>query len=269
MGSTPRMGRRDVLRLAALWAAALLGAVRGVPARADEAPIVAAAASLRFALDAIAERYAAETGKRVRITYGATRSLVHQIENDAPFQLFLAADDASVKRLAGEGRTDGPVRVFAHGRLALVAFKGSPVAVDGELKGFKKALSAGRVQHVAIANPEVAPYGAAAREALLKAGLWAQVEPRLVLGENVGQAAQFATTGAAEAGIIANSLAVSADIGPKLTAALVPETWHMPINHGMALLNGAGPTARAFAAYMRGEAARAILERNGFSVPAP
>jgi molybdate transport system substrate-binding protein len=120
-----------------------------------------------------------------------------------------------------------------------------------------------------VANPEVAPYGRAARQALQTAGLWDKIEARLVLGENVGQAAQFATTGAAEAGIIANSLAVASDIAPKVTAALIPAAWHRPIDHGMALLQGAGDTARAFAAFVRGPEARAILERNGFSVPAP
>ncbi len=250
----------------AAFACCLASAV-APPVRADAAPVVAAAASLRYALDEIAARFETETGQTVRLTYGSTGSLVHQIENGAPFQLFLAADDASVKRLADEGRTDGTPSVFAHGRISLVAPKGSPVAVDGELKGLRQALAAGTVQHFAIANPEVAPYGRAAREALQSAELWRSIEPRLVLGENVGQATQFATTGAAEAGIIANSLAVSGDVASKVMSALIPEAWHQPINHGMALLKGAGATARAFAAFVRGKEARAILERNGFSAP--
>lgn len=234
---------------------------------AAEAPTVAAAASLRYALDEIAERFAAATGKHVRITYGATGNLVHQIEAGAPFRVLLAADEASVKRLAEKGLTDGPPVVFAQGRISLVAPKGSPVAVDGELEGLKAALAAGKVAHFAIANPEVAPYGAAAREALMKAGLWSEIEPRLVLGENVGQAAQFATTGAAQAGIIAHSLAVAPDVAPKIIAALIPADRHQPIKHGMAVIKGAEPAARAFAAFVRGKEAAAILERNGFSVP--
>jgi molybdate transport system substrate-binding protein len=260
---------RVVLARLACCALALLGGIAASPARADEAPIVAAAASLRYALDEIAARFEKQTGQAVRITYGATGSLVHQIEKGAPFELLLAADDRSVKKAAGEGRTDGPPTIFAQGRISLVAPKGSPVTVDGEIKGLGQALAAGKVQHFAIANPEVAPYGQAAREALQKAGLWGEIEPRLVLGENVGQAAQFATTGAAEAGIIAHSLAVSGEVAPKITAALIPEAWHQPILHGMALHKGAGKVARGFATFVRGPDARAILERNGFSVPAP
>jgi molybdate transport system substrate-binding protein len=255
------------LALAAL--AVCLGSAVAPRVRADDAPVIAAAASLRYALDEIAARFQQETGQDVRLTYGATGSLVHQIENGAPFELLLAADEASVKRLAEKGRTEGAPSIFARGRISLVAPKGSPVAVDGELKGLGAALAAGKVQHFAIANPDTAPYGRAAREALQKAGLWSDVEPLLVLGENVGQAAQFATTGAAEAGIVAHSLVVAPDVAAKITAAQIPETWHQPINHGMALLKGAGPAARAFAAFVRNEESRAVLERNGFSVPTP
>jgi len=263
-----RAPRRVLARLV-FCVLAGLGGIAAPPAQAAQPPIVAAAASLRYALDEIAVRFEQETGKSIRLAFGATGSLVHQIEAGAPFELFLAADDASVKRLAAKGRTDGPPSVFAQGRIVLVAPKGSPVVVDGTLEGLRAALAAGAVKHFAIANPEVAPYGLAARQALQTARLWDAIAPRLVLGENVGQAAQFATTGAAEAGIIANSLAVSSGIAPKITAALIPAAWHQPIDHGMALLQGAGDTARAFAAFIRGAEARAILERNGFSVPSP
>jgi molybdate transport system substrate-binding protein len=260
---------RRVLARLVFCVLAGFGGVAGPAAQAAEPPIVAAAASLRYALDEIAMRFEQATGQRVRLAFGATGSLVHQIEAGAPFELFLAADDASVQRLAEKGRTEGPPSIFAQGRIVLIAPKGSPVAVDGALEGLRAALAADAVKHFAIANPEVAPYGRAARQALQTAKLWDEIAPRLVLGENVGQAAQFATTGAAEAGINANSLAVASDIAPKIDAALIPAAWHQPIDHGMALLQGAGATARAFAAFVRGPEARAILERNGFSVPAP
>jgi molybdate transport system substrate-binding protein len=266
MWSKRHVPRRAVLRLSLICALVLWG-LASPPARAEEPPSVAAAASLRYALDEIAALFERETGRRVRLTYGATGNLVSQIENGAPFELLLAADEKSVKRLAEQGRTDGAPSIYARGRISLVAPKGSPVAVDGELKGLREALAAGKVKHFAIANPELAPYGRAAREALTRAGLWSEIEPRLVLGENIGQAAQFATTGAAEAGIIAHSLTVSSEVAPAITAALIPEAAHQPIEHGMALLKGAGETARAFAAFVRGSQARTILERNGFSVP--
>ncbi len=252
-----------------LLAGLALAACPAVPSHAEDGPAVAAAASLRYALDEIAAQYEKKTGQKPRITYGATGNLVQQIEKGAPFQVLFAADDASVKKLAAEALTEGAPSIFAHGQLSIVAPKGSPVAVDGELKGLGEALAAGKVAHVAIANPDVAPYGRAARAALQKAGLWDKLAGKIVLGENVGQAAQFATTGAAEAGIIAQSLAVSAEMAPKITAAVIPKSWHEPIDHGMALIRGAGEPARAFAAYVRSSEGRAVLERSGFSVPGP
>ncbi len=96
--------------------------------------------------------------------------------------------------------------------MSVAAPKGSVVAVDADLKGLKEALAAGKVKHVAIANPETAPYGRAAQESLKKAGLWERVQPLLVIGENIGQAATFVSTGAAEVGFIAKSLAISKEI---------------------------------------------------------
>ncbi len=116
--------------------------------------------------------------------------------------------------------------VFARGELSVAAPKGSPVAVDADLKGLKAALAAGKVKHVAIANPETAPYGRAAQETLTKAGLWEQVQPLLVIGENIGQTATFVSTGAAEVGFIAKSLAISKEIAPKIDSAVVPGAWH-------------------------------------------
>ena len=241
----------------------------GVPAVAEAtgAPTVAAAASLRYALDEIAKRFEKETGKSVKITYGPTGSLVHQIEAGAPFQALFAADDESVKKLAKAGKTEGDPIVFARGELSVAAPKGSPVAIDADLKGLKAALAAGKVKHVAIANPETAPYGRAAQETLTKAGLWEQVQPLLVIGENIGQTATFVSTGAAEVGFIAKSLAISKEIAPKIDAAVVPDAWHQPIEHGMAVIKDASGDAKAFADFVRGPKGREVLEASGFAVP--
>jgi molybdate transport system substrate-binding protein len=241
----------------------------GAPAVAEAtgSPTVAAAASLRYALDEIAKRFEKETGKSVKITFGATGSLVHQIEAGAPFQALFAADDASVKKLAKAGKTEGDPIVFARGELSIAGPKGSPVAIDADLEGLKAALAAGKVKHVAIANPETAPYGRAAQETLTKAGLWDQVQPLLVIGENIGQTATFVSTGAAEVGFIAKSLAVSKEIAPKIDSAVVPDSWHQSINHGMAVIKGASADAKAFADFVRGPQGREVLEASGFSVP--
>jgi molybdate transport system substrate-binding protein len=255
-----RLSRRTLLAVLAL----ALAGVAALPVRAEEGPPVAAAASLRYALEEIGAAYEKKSGIKPRFTFGATGDLVQQIEKGAPFQLLLAADTKSVKKLASAGLTEGEPSVFAHGQLSLVAPKGSPVKVDSELKGLTEALEAGKVNHFAIANPETAPYGRAAREALQKAGLWEKVQPLLVQGENVGQAAQFTTTGAAEAGMVAQSLAVAGDLAAKVDAVVLPEDMHAPIDHGMAVIKGAGDSAKAFAAFVKGSEASDILKKNGF-----
>jgi molybdate transport system substrate-binding protein len=254
------------------WGFALVaGLVLALPlhARAEEGPAVAAAASLRPALDEIAAQYEKKAGVKPRITYGATGNLVEQIEKAAPFQILFAADDESVKKLAKEGLTEGEPKIFARGQAALVAPKDTKLLIDPNLMGLTQAINTGKVTHFSIANPETAPYGRAAREVLQKLKLWDALSDKLVTGENVGQAAQFITTGAADAGIIALSLAISPEMEPKVKFAVLPEAWHEPIDHGMALLKGAGAAARAFADYATGPDGRAVLERSGFSVPGP
>jgi molybdate transport system substrate-binding protein len=262
------LARRVVLGAGTLALALSLAAWGPVGrVHAEEGPVIAAAASLRGAVDEIAELFAKKTGSKVRLSYGATGNLVRQIEEGAPFELFLAADQASVAKLVAGGKTDGEGSLLVRGRLVIAAPKGSPVSVDGNLEGLKAALKAGTVRHISIANPELAPYGRAAREALQHAGLWTDAEKLLVLGENVGQAAQFITTGAAEAGLVAQSVTVAPEFAAAATTAVVPEGWFKPIEQGMVLLKGAGDVARAFHAYLKEAEARAVFEKNGFTVP--
>jgi molybdate transport system substrate-binding protein len=131
----------------------------------------------------------------------------------------------------------------------------------------KAAVADGRVKRFAIANPEHAPYGRAAREALQRAGVWEAIAPRLVLGENVSQAAQFATSGAAQGGIFAYSLALSPAITAKGSVVPLPAQSHAPLHQRMVLLKGAGATAQAFYAYLQQPAARALLRKHGFLLP--
>jgi molybdate transport system substrate-binding protein len=258
---------RSFVRSCIGLAAGLLLALSALQARAEEGPAVAAAASLRPALDEIAAQYEKKTGIKPRITYGATGNLVQQIEKSAPFQILFAADEDSVKKLAKEGLTEGEPKIFARGQVVLVAPIGSPVIVDPTFAGLRQAVNTGKLAHFAIANPDVAPYGRAAREVLQKMKLWDDLAGKIVQGENIGQAAQFTTTGAAEAGIIALSLAISPEMMPKIKFAIIPESWHAPIDHGMALIKGASEGARSFAAYVTGPEGGAIFGRNGFAVP--
>lgn len=259
-----RTRRTAIVILFALLAATGIGAERTLAAGP---PVIAAAASLRDALEQISPLFEKKSGEKVTFTFGATGNLLRQIEEGAPFELFLAADEKSVAKLAEGGKTDGPTSILVRGRLAFAVPKTSPVAVDGKLEGLKKALAEGKVLHFAIANPELAPYGKAAREALQHAGLWADVEKLLVQGENIAQAAQYIASGAAEAGLVAQSLTIAPDFASKTNVAVVPEDWHAPVNQGMAVLKNAGPVARAFAAFLKEPEARAVFEKYGFTVP--
>lgn len=231
------------------------------------APRIAAASDLKFALEEIARTYQQDTGRTLKLSFGSSGIFTTQIRNGAPFELFLSADEDYVQQLAQAGLTrDGGV-LYAIGRIVLIAPAGSPLAVDAQLKGLAARLNTGQLGRFAIANPTHAPYGRRAEEALRHAGLWDALQSKLVLGENVSQAAQFATSGGAEGGIVALSLAKS----PQMTAigryALIPAAWHSPLKQRMVLLKHASPEAQAFYRYLQQAPARAVMRRYGFTLP--
>ena len=238
-----------------------------VVSNAQDAPPIAAASDLKFALDEIAAAYTTETRGSVKITYGSSGNFRQQIAQGAPFQLFLSADDSYVMALANDGKTLDTGAPYAIGRIVFFAPHGSLLKPDAALKSLAEGLAQGQVQKFAIANPEHAPYGRAAREALVKAGLWEGIQPKLVLGENVSQAAQFATTGGIQGGIFAYSLALSPAVSAKGTYALIPEAAHQPLKQRMVLLKNAGPEAQRFYRYLQQASARAIFKRYGFVLP--
>jgi len=237
------------------------------PARAAETPNIAAASDLKFALEEIATAFTRATGEKLALTFGSSGNFARQIRQGAPFAMFLSADEALVEGLARDGVTKGSGDLYAIGRVVYFAPTGSQLVPDPDLASLKRALLAGRLARFAIANPEHAPYGRAAKEALLNAGIWEAVEPRLVFGENVSQAAQFATTGGADGGIFAYSLALSPAVGTKGTYVLIPESAHKPLRQRMVLLKGAGPVAERFYAFVKEAEARAIFDRYGFTLP--
>jgi len=238
-----------------------------MPAAAAEAPLVAAASDLRFALDEVAARFTRETGETVRIVYGSSGNFRQQIAAGAPFEIFLSADEAMIVALAREGHCLDEGVLYGRGRIALVLPPGSPLKPDPTLADVKAAVADGRLKKFAIANPEHAPYGRAAQQALAAAGAWDAIRPRLVLGENVAQAAQFALTGSAQGGIVALSLAQVPEVLGRGTYVVIPEGMHAPLNQRMALTRRAQRTARALYGYLQQPAARAILARYGFVLP--
>ncbi|MFN4057892.1 MAG: molybdate ABC transporter substrate-binding protein [Roseinatronobacter sp.] len=239
------------------------------PVQAQEqsyVPVIAAASDLQFVLEEIATAFAAETGQRVRLSLGSTGNFARQIREGAPFDIFMAADEQFVLDLHADGFTQDTGTLYGLGRIVLMAPHGA-LAVDPALDGLREALAQGQITRFAIANPEHAPYGLRAREALVTAGLWDQVRPHLVLGANVSQAAAFAMSGNAEGGIIALSLALAPQLDGRGDFALIPEQWHSPLRQSMVLLPGAGPVAEAFYDYLQQPAARATFARFGFTLP--
>ena len=236
-------------------------------ALAQTGPTIAAASDLKFALDEIAATFQRQTGKSVRITYGSSGNFYQQISQDAPFEIFLSADENFVFKLADKNLTADRGALYAIGRIVLFAPKNSALKVDDQMADLRRALTDGRLKKFAIAHPAHAPYGRAAMDALRRADIWRQIEPKLVLGENVSQAAQFALSGSTEGGIFAYSLALAPVIGNAGNYVLIPESMHAPLRQRMVLTKKAGDTAREFYAYLQAAAARDVFKRYGFVLP--
>jgi molybdate transport system substrate-binding protein len=236
-------------------------------ARAADVPNVAAAADLKFALTEIVEAHARAGGGRVSLSFGSSGVFRRQIAQGAPFELFLSADEAYVDALIAEGRVEGPGALYAIGRIALYIPNGSPVKADNKLRDLAAAARDGRLKRLAIANPEHAPYGRAAREALQHVGAWETVADKLVLGENAAQAARFAVSGSAQAAILPLSLVRADELASKGGFVTLPETWHTPLRQRMALVKSAGEPARRFHAFLQSPEARAIFVKHGFVLP--
>jgi molybdate transport system substrate-binding protein len=202
------------------------------------------------------------------MTAGASGHLAQQIGQGLPVDLFLSADEDFAKRLADSGWAGDPGVVYASGRLALVVAAGTAIPVDGGLRGLRSAWPQAR--KFAIANPLLAPYGVAAEQALRSVALWESVQPKLVLGANVAQAAQFVATGSAQAGLTALSLLVGRAAG---TAPVwggyveVDAGLYRPLRQRMVLRRNAPQAAVALYAWLQTAAARALFRQHGFGLP--
>lgn len=238
-------------------------------AAAPAAISIAAAADLRYALEELVRAFKVDQPDAVvSISYGSSGSYYAQLLNGAPFDIFLSADVAYPRELARRGLTaaDGEF-VYAEGRIAVWAATSLPLDV-GAL-GFT-VLTHDAVRRVAIANPEHAPYGRAAQAAMRSVGIFDAVAPKLVYGENVSQTLQFVQSGAADAGIVALSLAVAPALASAGRYWVIPADLHPRIEQGGTIMRTAAnpQLADAFRRFMLGDEARAVLTRYGFSLPA-
>lgn len=253
-----------VIRLALAFALAVAGAAASVHA-ADEPPLVFAAASLKDALDEVADRYRAETGRDVVLSYAGTPALARQIENGAPADLFVSADREWMDHLADRDLIRPATRRDLLGnRLVLVAPAGTDIAAGpDDLSAVRAALGAdGRL---AIAETESVPAGRYARAALENSGLWKVVSDRLAAAENVRAALAFVARGEAPLGVVYRTDA-AAEPRVKVLATFAEDS-HPPIVYPAALLSASSRSgAVAFLAFLGSESAETIFRRHGFAI---
>lgn len=229
---------------------------------AEEKPLtIAAAADLSFALKEISQKFERDTGIKVALSFGSTGMLARQIENGAPFDVFFAASEKYIDELKDKGLIiPNTKELYAQGRIVLALNKISGI----KAKKLEDLISP-FIKKIAIANPDHAPYGIAAMEALKKLNLWDALKPKLVYGENIRQALQYIQTGNAQAGIIALSVVDA----PEITWTLIDHNIHNSINQAVAVIKTtkAEKEAREFIDYVNGPHSRPIMKKYGFLLP--
>jgi molybdate transport system substrate-binding protein len=223
--------------------------------------VVAAAADLNFAFKDIAQLFEQQTDHRVVLVFGSTGHLTQQIENGAPFDLIASANEHYIVRLAEQGLVvEDTIQLYAQGFIVLAANRDSGVRAN-----VLEDLLSDQIQNIAIANPDHAPYGLAARQALESANLWEPLQHKLVLAENVRQALQYVQSGDAEAGLLALSIASV----PEITWLMVDAELYEPLYQALAVTTSSKrpDIARQFAAFVVSETGRQILYSYGFRFP--
>ena len=250
------------MHVMSLWAAGfgLWAAAAAVQAQAPApAPLMVFAASdLGPAFAQIVPQFERTTRSEVTLVLGSTGMLAQQIRNGAPADVFFAANESFIAGLASENLTLRQTHaIYARGRIATVALRSAGMRIND-----LKDLADGRIKRIAIANPQHAPYGLAAKQALEAAGLWAALEPKLVFGENVQQAMQFVRSGSAEAGIVARSVADTPDVQWKL----VDDRLHRPLAQLAAVISRTKQPAAAmsFIEFVNGTQGRFVMRQFGF-----
>jgi molybdate transport system substrate-binding protein len=222
---------------------------------------VSAASDLTPAFQELGKIFEQTNGTRVVFNFGSTGQLAQQIEQGAPVDLFAAANASFIDELEQKGLIISETKAaYAQGRLTIWIRKDSPLRIDRV-----EDLAAPEVKRVAIATPEHAPYGKAAKEALGRAGVWDAVSSKLVFGENISQTLQFAESGNVDAAIVALSLSINS--GGKWK--LIPTELHNPLTQTLAVIRGAKneAAARKFAVFINAPEGRQVMRRYGFVLP--
>jgi molybdate transport system substrate-binding protein len=234
-------------------------------ASADEIAI-AAASDLNFAFKDLVAEYEKQTGNGVKLTLGSSGNFYAQIQNGAPFDLYFSADIGYPRKLEEAGLTlSGSLYRYAIGRIVMWAGNESHLNVAKGLETLRDPA----VKKIAIANPKHAPYGRAAVAAMEHTGVYEAIKDRLILGENISQAAQFIESGACDVGIVALSLALSPTMRAKGTYWEVPESYHPSLEQGAVILKRSKheEAARQFLEFLKSQPGQEVMKRYGFTVP--
>jgi len=266
--SSPFAARRLLVALC-LCAGVVLSGCRAEP----EAPArrgkvrVAAAADLNAAFPDLIMRFGASHDVDVSVSYGSSGNFYAQLINEAPFDMFLSADVSYPNQLAARGLTL-PQSEFTYAIGRIVVWAPASSTLDVEHEGLQ-VLTQASIKHVAIANPEHAPYGRAAVAAMQSAGVYDRVKPKLVVGENIAQTMQFVQSGAAEVGIVALSLVLAPNVDDKGRRFDIPASTYPRLEQGGTILKAAADVdaARAFRGFLLSADGQAILKQYGFSLP--
>lgn len=227
---------------------------------------VAVASNMSPALTDIASSFEQDTNNNARLIFGSSGNFAQQIIQGAPFKLFLSADRKYIDLLTENGITLLADIEYARGRIGLFIVNGSSMSDSADLDAAISKLIYGHYKRLTIANPEHAPYGVAAQQALQSAGLWIVDKHRLLLAENAAQATQIVLSGNVDAGIIPASFAQLPELQGKGKFFLIPEHWHQPLQQHLVLLEGASNIEKQFFEYMQNDKARIIVQKYGYNM---
>ncbi len=228
-------------------------------------PTVVVAANMKPAMEEIYQQYKSATGQEFRIIYGASGNLTRQIQQGAPFNLFVSADENFPLALSKDGFTVDEGKVYAIGRLAMIANTGKGIKLSLKEDDLRKIITS--ANKVALTKPDIAPYGKAAVEFLTKMGLINLAKEKFAYGENISSATNFVVVGAAPVGITAYSLAISKGVTRDADYLLIPENLHEPIRQRMVLIKNPPQSVVDFYNYLQSPQAKAIIKAHGYTAP--
>ena len=226
---------------------------------------VAVAANMKDAFAEINTAFKAAGAPDIRIVYGSSGNFTAQIMNGAPFNLFISADEYFPIELYKKGKAIDQGVVYAIGKLAIISKNSAAISLGDSKSELIKVIS--KANKIAIAKPELSPYGKAAIEYLKAEGLWDIAKDKLIYGDNIGIATMYVVTGAADLGFTALSLAKSVEVAKETNFILVNSKLYEPIQQRMVLIKGAPREATTLYQFMQSPAAKLILQRYGYSAP--